>query len=114
MSKFHSKPTTLDGYRFDSMAEARRYGELKLLLMADVINHLEIHPEFMITVSPRDGKPDVLIGEYHADFQYWDNEKRKFIIEDVKGGNATKTEAYKLRKKLVEAIYGVEIMEVQA
>lgn len=32
---------------------------------------------------------------------------------NVKGGPATRTEAYKLRKKLMKAVHGIEIEEVQ-
>ena len=77
-------------------------------MRAEKISRLEIHPKFEIVVNQR------MIGKYHADFQYYDFDKREFIVEDVKGGSATKTEAYRLRKKLVEAIYNIEIVEVTA
>ena len=105
MSKFHSKPTTLDGYRFDSMAEARRYGELKLLERAGEITSLELQPKFEIVVE------DAHICYYFADFIYWDNATDKWVVEDVKG---VRTAVYKLKKKLVEAIYGITITEVEA
>jgi len=40
-----------------------------------------------------------------------DAETADVIVEDVKSG-PTKTAAYRLRKKLVEAIHGVRIVEV--
>jgi hypothetical protein len=43
MTKYHAIPTEIDGIRFDSKAEARRYGELMLLEMGGVIRELELH-----------------------------------------------------------------------
>jgi hypothetical protein len=37
VSKYHAQPTVVDGIRFASKAEARRYGELMLLMKARVI-----------------------------------------------------------------------------
>ncbi|MBE3144445.1 MAG: DUF1064 domain-containing protein [Planctomycetes bacterium] len=108
MSKYGNRKVELDNYVFDSQAEARRYEELKLFVRAEKISRLEIHPRFEIVVNER------MIGKYHADFQYYDFDKREFVVEDVKGGSATKTEAYRLRKKLVEAIYNITITEVEA
>jgi hypothetical protein len=48
-----------------------------------------------------------LICTYVADFKYLENGKE--VVEDVKG---FKTPVYKLKKKLVEAIYGIEIIEI--
>jgi len=41
--------------------------------------------------------------------RYYDFETRQFVVEDVKGA---RTAVYCLKKKLVEAIYGIEIVEV--
>lgn len=43
--KYHAKPTTVDGIRFASKAEARRYSELRLLEKAGEIKNLEAHAE---------------------------------------------------------------------
>ena len=34
------------------------------------------------------------------------------VCVDVKGGRATRTEAYRLRRKVFEAIYGLTVTEV--
>ena len=42
MTKYRNQPVTVDGYRFDSKAEARRWGELKLLAaLGDYLNGKE-------------------------------------------------------------------------
>lgn len=101
MRKYGNRKTELDGYTFDSLAEAKRYGELILLVRNGDITNLEVHPFFPLVVN------DKKIGKYIADFSYLENGKQK--VEDVKG---VKTAVYQLKKKLVKAIYGLDIVEV--
>lgn len=101
-SKYKAKKTKVDGITFDSKKEAKRYTELKLLERAGVIKSLELQPKFVLQEEYiKDGKKIKAI-TYKADFMYWDNEKNKKIIEDVKG---FKTDVYKLKKKLFEFRY---------
>tara|TARA_R110000824_G_scaffold132271_12_gene294698 strand:+ start:252 stop:575 length:324 start_codon:yes stop_codon:yes gene_type:complete len=102
-SKYNAVKTEVDGIVFASKAEAKRYGELRLLLMADEIRQLEMQPKFPCHVN------GALICTYVADFKYRDQRTGERIIEDVKG---MKTPVYNLKKKLVEAVYGIEITEV--
>lgn len=99
-SKFGAIKTTIDGVTFDSKKEAARYQDLKLLLKANQISELELQPKFRLEVN------GVKICTYIADFRYKEN--GKLVTEDVKG---VKTPAYNLKKKLVKALYGVEIFE---
>lgn len=107
--KYHAKPTTVDNIRFASKAEARRYAELKMLEKAGEIQDLELQPRFELIVA---GKK---VGVYVADFRYRRMTPSsctfayKPTIEDVKG---MKTPVYKLKKKMVEAQYGIQITEV--
>ncbi|MCH7602228.1 MAG: DUF1064 domain-containing protein, partial [Planctomycetes bacterium] len=41
-----SKHVKVDGITFDSKAEARRYGQLKMLLNAKQITRLVVHPKW--------------------------------------------------------------------
>ena len=108
-NKYRAIPTTVDGIKFASKREAARYSELKLLERAGAIRGLAVHPSWPMAVN---GKK---IGRYTADFMYAerlsDGEYSDVIIEDVKS-KASKTEAYGLRKKLMLAIYGIEIKEI--
>lgn len=99
--KYQNRKTVVDGIKFDSAKEARRYGELKLLERAGQITGLEIQPSFRLLVN------NCLICTYRADFTYQDATKAR-IVEDVKG---MKTPVYRLKKKLMLAIHGVEIFE---
>jgi hypothetical protein len=101
-SKYRAIPTVVDGVRFHSKREAKRYGELKLLQTARIIRDLTLQPRFPIEVN------GTVVGRYDADFRYIDCATNKSVIEDVKG---MKTPVYRLKKKLVEALYPVRILE---
>jgi hypothetical protein len=103
MSKYKSKATTIDGIRFASKAEARRYGELKVMLGAGLISDLELQPSFPVRIN------GIKVFTYKGDFQYRD--QGGTVVEDVKG---FKTPVYRLKKKCVEAFYpGTVITEVR-
>lgn len=102
-SKYGAIKTEFDGYVFDSRKEAARYQELKLLEMAGEIGYLKLQPAYPCIVN------GVKICDYYADFEYITTADLKRHTEDVKG---YKTDVYRLKKKLVEAIYNIEIEEV--
>ena len=99
-SKYGAKKTVVDGIKFDSMAEAARYGALKIIQAAGLISELRLQVPYVITVN---GKK---ICRYIADFVYIENGKE--VVEDVKG---MKTPVYNLKKKLMEAVHRVVIFE---
>ena len=102
--KYGARPTVVDGQRFDSAAEARRWGELRLRQRAGEIRGLERQPEFRCEIN------GMKICTYKADFAYFADNRR--VVDDVKG---MKTPIYRLKKKLVEALHpGVTIVEVAA
>lgn len=102
-SKYRAIPTTVDGIRFASKAEARRYSELQILKAAGEISELTLQPRYRIEVQGRK------ICDYVADFGYF-NALGRYIVEDVKG---VLTPVYKLKKKLVKACWGIDIEEVK-
>lgn len=101
-NKYGARKVERDGYRFDSQRECARYEELRMLQMDGQIGDLFVHPSFPLMVG------SVKIGIYTADFSY--SQDGELVVEDVKS-KPTRTEAYRLRKKLVKALYGVEIRE---
>lgn len=104
--KYGAKATTVDGIRFASQKEARRYQELRLLERAGEVFHLLLQPEYQLeTVAVGSGVRRTL-GVYRADFAY--TTRSGDVIEDVKG---FKTPLYKWKKKHVEAQYGITILE---
>jgi hypothetical protein len=109
-SKFGAVPATVDGMRFASQKEARRFVELQRLVRAGAIRELECHPVFLLEVIGHNGEC-VTCGKYTADFQYRTTCGGRLVVEDVKS-RATKTTSYRLRKRLVEALYGIVVTEV--
>lgn len=101
-NKYGAKKTVVDGITFDSKKEAIRYQELKILLRTGVIEQLKLQPRFDFIIN------GVKCGFYKADFQYWDVRIKKLITEDVKG---MKTPVYRLKKKLMLALHGIDIYE---
>lgn len=102
VAKYRNRITIVDGIRFHSAKEARRYGELKLLVKAGKITHLLRQVPFMCQVN------GVVVCKYLADFQYYDKAGARHI-EDAKG---MRTPLYALKKKMVEAQHNVRIEEV--
>jgi hypothetical protein len=108
LHKFHAVATVIDGVRFASKAEARRYGELTLLQKAGVIKDLVLQPAYPL--HARGLKQEyVLIGAYVADFEYVECATDKLTTEDVKG---VRTPLYSWKKKHFQAEYGRPIFEV--
>ena len=101
-NKYNAKKTVVDGIEFDSIREADRYCELKLLEKAKEIRNLELQPRFLLQDKFKDkmGTTHRKI-EYVADFMYVDKDDKR-IVEDVKG---VMTDVYKLKKKLFLNLY---------
>ena len=100
VTKYRAKKTVLDGITFASKAEATRYRNLKLLERAGEIQNLELQPSYVLEHN------GTKICTYRADFKYMQDGKE--VIEDVKG---FKTPVYRLKKKLMLAIHGIDILE---
>lgn len=95
-NKYKNRKTTVDGIEFDSLKEARRYQELKLLARGGVIKDLELQPVFeLIPKQKHDGKT-IRKANYIADFKYTDIQRGITVVEDVKG---FKTDVYKLKRR---------------
>ncbi len=110
-SKYGAKKTVVDNITFDSAKEANRYGILKMLASAGKVETLEVQPVFSIDVRVPDSNALVHICDYIADFRYYLPYGGGCVIEDVKS-KATATPLYKLKRKLVEALYDIEITEI--
>ena len=115
--KYGAVSTVIDGVRFASKKEARRYGELKLLEKAGHIARLQLQRRFELCAPKTNLRGDVTdkdwmntVGYYVPDFCYDEltQAATRFIVEDVKG---VRTQVYALKKRWFEAQYGITIME---
>ncbi|SHN42254.1 DUF1064 domain-containing protein [Chitinophaga sp. CF418] len=100
-NKYGAKKIVIDGIRFASTKEGMRYTVLRLMQRCGEITDLKLQPSFALVV---DGYK---IATYRADFSYYDM-GGNYIVEDVKG---VRTPVYRLKKKLVHALHGIEIKE---
>jgi DNA-directed RNA polymerase subunit RPC12/RpoP len=108
LNKFGAKKITVDGITFDSIREAKRYGDLKLLQAGGQIQELELQPRFEIQILSEHFPFNHPICAYVADFRYFDVSARKTIVEDAKG---YRNRLYRLKLKLARAVLGLEILE---
>lgn len=102
-SKYHARPIVLHGFRFASQREGARYLALREIGDAGALTNLELQPAFPLVVN------SMTIGRYLADFAYTELPSGRRVVEDVKG---VRTPIYRLKAKLVRALYGVVIAEV--
>ncbi len=98
-SKYGAKPVIIDGHRFASQAEARRYGELKLLEKGGYIRRLELQPVYRIAIN------GIHVCKVILDFRYYENGVG-WVDEDLKGRDNPLS---RLKRKLVEAQYGIKV-----
>lgn len=107
--KYNAKGEHVDGHWFASGAEAKRYLQLVAMAEQEKISRLELQPSYQIMVK---GKH---IANYRADFRYAvltdSGSIGGIVVEDVKG---MVTDVYTMKKKLVEALYELEINEIPA
>ncbi len=90
-TKYRNQKTVVDGAPFD----------LLLLEKAGAISTLSRQVPFLIVIN------GVRVCKYTADFTYIEN--GVLVVEDAKG---VRTTAYKLKKRLMKAVHGIEIHEV--
>lgn len=105
-SKYGNIKTVVDGITFHSKKEAARYVVLKEEEKNETIHDLQLQVSYRITVL------GMLICRYIADFVYIRNtDSSTTIVEDVKSPQTAKNPTYRLKKKLMRAVHGIEILE---
>ena len=111
-SKYHAEAVQADDIHFPSKLEARRYQELKLMESAGDISGLELQPKFPFGTDENpvlirsNGYPNGRRAYYRADFKYFDEIKREWVVEDTKGYDLP---IGRLKRALVEWQYGIKI-----
>lgn len=112
LNKYGNVKTEIDGIKFDSKHEATRYVELKYMERAGLIHHLERQRMFVLLGAQKDRNGKIIERpvKYIADFVYKDHDG-DLIVEDAKSP-ATRTDVYRIKRKLMLAMYGLRIHEV--
>jgi hypothetical protein len=109
-NKYNARKTVVNGIKFDSAAEARRYGELLLLERAGAIHDLQRQVSFELApkvkfVGEKRFKPAL---RYICDFYYI--EASIPVLEDCKG---VITPVFQVKRHLMKSIYGIDIRIVR-
>lgn len=97
-SKFRNVVTIVDGIKFHSKREAKRWAELKLLERSGQIGELRRQVPFILEIK------GIKIETYRADFVY--NEGGREVVEDSKG---MITKDFRRKFKWMKAVHGVEV-----
>ncbi len=116
--KFNNIKVTIDGHKFDSKSEGRRYVELRDQEERGEIGDLRLQVPFPLYSCTVYADPDAptraaKVCDYRADFTYWREEEPgvlTYIVEDVKG--AAPTPLFRLKAKLFRLNYGYDIRVV--
>ncbi len=110
--KKYGNTKVVDGaYVFASKAEHKRFKHLYKLWVAGVIKDLVCQKSFVLIpaqVAPSGKK--IRKTEYLADFVYQDS-NGVMVVEDVKG---YATPEYRLKKKLMLQVHGIEVREIMS
>ena len=104
-SKYNATKRVIDGIRFDSIKEATRYEELKLLEKAGKIKDLKLQQPFILQEGFKDNRSGKRIRsiKYVADYVYEDTESGEKFCEDCKG---YRTDVYKIKRKMFLKKFG--------
>ena len=101
--KYRNIKAEYNGDVYDSRKEMRRACALDMLVRCGRIKFLERQKRFIlqdgyVTRDRRKIRPI----SYIADFVYYDNDKKSWVVEDVKG---VRTDVYRLKRKMFEFRY---------
>ena len=109
-SKYGNKRIVDGDEIFDSIAEHKRFIELRWLQHAGEITDLKRQSSFILAPGVTlNGKPKRSL-RYIADFEYIDKSGQR-VIEDVKGAI---TAVFRVKQHLMASVHGLQITEIRA
>ena len=102
-AKYGNRKTERDGIRYDSAKESRVLADLETLERAGHVRDLRRQVPFAIVI---DG---IHVCDYVADAVYMEGARR--VVVDVKSEATRKLPVYRLKRKLMAAVLGIEVEE---
>ncbi len=111
-SKYRNKVIVANEKRYDSKKEYERYMKLLMMQRGGYIHNLRSQVRYVLRVNGH------VVCAYIADFVYEKIElgtctsAGETIIEDVKSEITRKNPVYRLKKKLMKAVYNIDISEI--
>lgn len=108
--KYANVRCEVDGEKFASKAELGRWLNLRLLERTQKIRGLQRQVKYqLIPAQRRPSGGTERECSYVADFVYWVGDQ--LVVEDVKGAA---TPEYRIKRKLMLQVHGIEVREVKA
>ena len=107
--KYRNRKVEIDGLKFASIKEGKRYGQLKILWKIGEIKDLKMQVKFFL--QPLTCKRPI---KYFADFTYYEKQKDGswlYVVEDTKSEATRKNRAYVMKKKLMFERHKIIIKE---
>ena len=108
-SKYHNTKVEYNGIKFDSIKEMKTYQLLEYRQKIGEIKELKLQVPYELIPKYKMNDKTIRKCVYIADFVYYDTGDNKIHVVDTKG---FRTDTYKLKKKMFEYKYGIEIEEV--
>jgi hypothetical protein len=106
-AKYRNRPfRDRAGVYWHSRKEYRHWLVLRAAEAAGLIRNLRRQVKYVLLVN------GVEVGSYVADFVFFDPETDRTVIQDVKSEVTRKLTLYKIKRKLMEACYGIQVEEV--
>jgi len=108
-SKYHNTKVEYNGIKFDSIKEMKTYQLLEYRQKIGEIKELKLQVPYELIPKYKMNDKTIRKTQYIADFTYISTKDNKLHVVDTKG---FKTDVYRLKKKMFEYQYGIEIEEV--
>ena len=114
MNKYKNKKITHNGITFDSKKEFKRYKVLSIWQKMGIISELTTQKTFILVPAvklhgEKRAKPAI---KYIADFAYVVNKTGEQVVEDVKSKATAKNPVYRIKKHLMKAVHGIDVVEL--
>ena len=109
-NKYGNTKTVVNGIKSDSKKEAKRASELETEERLGIISHLERQKKYVLQPSFKFGGHTIREISYVADFVYMENGTQ--VVEDVKSDITRMNPVYRIKKKMMLYVHGIEIREV--
>lgn len=113
-SKYGNQKVEVNGTRYDSKKEAERGIYLEQKVKEGYIYDLERQKKFVLQPSFKFNGETIREIAYVADFVYKKDDYGRVItiVEDVKSPITRKNPVYRMKKKMMMYVHGIEVKEV--
>ena len=111
--KYGNRRVELDGHKFDSAKEARRYMVLREDQLEGRIRRLTLHPVFVLAPACiLQGKKKPAL-RYFADFAYEARNGNEWVlvVEDVKSAATRVNARYRMKLHLMKTVHDIDVEE---